>query len=300
MWSPRRSVVMRHVWDQARRSSQRMRDRRYKAGHRGNHHAAAGSQTLVKWRCPRPWHFFALCSVRNHEVPAVNEVSLKNSKSLRLIFTGPTSGYPAEVIGCQGPEHTNWPYFPWAAWPGASSHALCLPQELHVGSGLCNQPRPPVCCRCASTQPCPTRWVFGTDLGLCLLCLMITVLSGELVAITLLPCSPCLGSVGQCSGQWGLYICLCHGHLWFLVDFPLWNNSVPVAPWLLPSGFIPGRDGHVQRQFCTQMGLNGTLGIGTLGIGFLLSPQRTPRKTGSSNYLVCRSCRDRMEYVGRK
>lgn len=117
---------------------------------------------------------------------------------------------------------------------------------------------------------------------------------------TLLPCSPCLGSVGQCSGQWGLNICLCHGHLWFLVDLPLWNNSVPVAPWLLPSGFIPGRDGHVQRQFCTQMGLNGTLGIGTLGIGFLLSPQRTPRKTGSSNYLVCRSCRDRMEYVGRK
>lgn len=56
-----------------------------------------------------------LCVVFAIKVPAVNEVSLKNSKSLRLIFTGPTSGHPAEVVVCQVPEHTNWPYFPWTA-----------------------------------------------------------------------------------------------------------------------------------------------------------------------------------------
>lgn len=47
------------------------------------------------------------------------------------------------------------------------SCTLCwLPQELHVSSGLGIQLPLWLCYRCASTQPCPTEYIFRTDLRL--------------------------------------------------------------------------------------------------------------------------------------
>lgn len=244
---------------------------RQKTGHKYSHHEASASQTpssraalcalalvccvlCLQHKC-QPWTKF-LCGTQD-------------SKSRRLILTGPTSGHLTEVINYQGPAHTNWLSLPWAGWPGASPHAPsahCLRSSTWAQawapsygfSYVIGVPAP---------SPLLLSGFSGLTLGLiCLPCLMITGPSGEPVAITPLLCLPCSDPVGLCPGHEGsasahvvitlgfLLAFLLRAALFLLLPDPALGGLVPLDT----SSVTAGRDRHIQRQFCSQVGLNGT------------------------------------------
>lgn len=209
----------------------------------------------------------------------------QDSKSRRLILTGPTSGHLTEVINYQGPAHTNWLSLHWAAWPGASPHA----PSAHClrGSTWAQAWAPSYGFSYVIGVPAPSPLLLsgfsGLTLGLiCLPCLMITGPSGEPVAITPLLCSACSGPVGLCPGHKGP----CCYHPWFLACFPSYSSPVPVAPWSCfgESSTFRHLFSHCwERQAHTEAVLfSGGFEWYSAVPLFLLSLQRSPRKSGPS------------------